>query len=314
MIGALLTETLALFLVTLLIWLLLLTLRMPRWPMGLLIGLVFAGATLTKAVLLPFAGAIVLCILLASPYRMGKACAAAFLVTVTVAIAPWTIRNYEVTGEVLPVSTGSGVVFWMGNYPGNYDARLYASDRITAWPELPFDLRDAVQGMSEVERDRYLKEVAVGYMKANPLRAAIICLHKFSDLWLGNLGANTGLWPTGHRPLLAFGSFGIPAACLLLAPVFFLAIVGILSTDRLCRRLALPVFVLLMYWTATYVVIIVQGPRFALPVYPYVLGFAAIAVIAFWDRVANWGHVTGSRAKANRGWGGVPPRWLGRAD
>lgn len=285
MIAMLLTETLALFLVSLLIWLLLLTLQRPRWRMGLLIGVVFASATLTKAALLPFAAAIIVCILLADPRRRGLACATTFLLTLVVAMTPWTIRNYQITGAIQPVSTGSGLAFWMGNYPGNYGSGMYATNRMVGFPQLPFELRDAVQGLSEVERDRYLKDVAMGYIKEDPSRAAIICLYKFSDLWLGNLGANTGCWAPGRRPLLALGHFAIPAQSLLLVPVFLLAIVGVLATDRLSRRLALPVFLLFFFWTSAYVVLISAGWRYTLPVYPYVLGFAAIAVVAIWDRL-----------------------------
>jgi hypothetical protein len=52
------------------------------------------------------------------------ACAAAIVV-----ISPWTIRNYEAFGQLIPVRTGTGVQFWVGNAPvseGWLNAKAFA--------------------------------------------------------------------------------------------------------------------------------------------------------------------------------------------
>jgi len=52
------------------------------------------------------------------------ACAACLVV-----ISPWTIRNYEQFGRLIPVRTGSGIQFWIGNAPvsqGWLDAKAFA--------------------------------------------------------------------------------------------------------------------------------------------------------------------------------------------
>ena len=52
------------------------------------------------------------------------ACAAAIVV-----ISPWTIRNYEAFGQLIPVRTGTGVQFWIGNAPvsgGWLNAKAFA--------------------------------------------------------------------------------------------------------------------------------------------------------------------------------------------
>jgi len=41
--------------------------------------------------------------------------AAVLLVGAIIVIAPWTIRNYVVSGEFVPVATGGGYSFWIGN-------------------------------------------------------------------------------------------------------------------------------------------------------------------------------------------------------
>ncbi len=288
MVARLLTETLALFLISLLVWLILRAMVAPRWPLVVLVGLVFAGATLTKATLQPFAAAIVLCLLLVKPRRVGMSAAATFIATVVIVMTPWTARNFRVTGAVLPVSTGAGVIFWMGNYPGNYDERRYATNRMVEFPQLPFELRDAVQGMTELQRDHYLKQIAVGYIREDPLRAITIFLRKFSDLWLGNLGANPSIWPTGRRPLFAAGKFGIGPRSLVLTPVFCLAVIGVVLMGSASRRRALPVLLLLACFTASHVATLaISRGRYALPVYPCVLGFAAIGAARLWHRFAH---------------------------
>jgi len=48
-----------------------------------------------------------------SRWRLAAVACAASLVV----ISPWTIRNYEAFGRLIPVRTGTGVQFWIGNAP-----------------------------------------------------------------------------------------------------------------------------------------------------------------------------------------------------
>ena len=60
-----------------------------------------------------------------SRWRLAAvACAASIVV-----ISPWTIRNYEAFGQLIPVRTGTGVQFWIGNAPvseGWLNAKAFA--------------------------------------------------------------------------------------------------------------------------------------------------------------------------------------------
>lgn len=67
---------------------------------------------------------------------------------------PWSMRNQQVFGERVMVSTNFGPNFWMGNNP--------ASDG--GYMELPVE----VIGMGEIERNDYLKEQAKEYIRHNP--------------------------------------------------------------------------------------------------------------------------------------------------
>jgi hypothetical protein len=60
-----------------------------------------------------------------SRWRFAAVACAACLVV----ISPWTIRNYEAFGRLIPVRTGSGVQFWIGNAPvseGWLNAKAFA--------------------------------------------------------------------------------------------------------------------------------------------------------------------------------------------
>ena len=55
--------------------------------------------------------------------------AAVTCVACLVVISPWTIRNYEAFGRLIPIRTGSGIQFWIGNAPvseGWLDAKAFA--------------------------------------------------------------------------------------------------------------------------------------------------------------------------------------------
>ena len=202
-------------------------------------------------------------------------------------MTPWTARNYRVTGAFLPVSTGAGTAFWLGNYPGNYGYDPYDTTRVNdLWLYLPVDLSNAVRGMSEIQQDQYLASTAMGYIREDPVRAIGICAHKLSILWLGGLGEYAGRRHPGQSFLLPFlisARFSVPLRCLFACPVFFLSILGAWLAGRVARYRALPVFLLLVFWTAAYVAFYAE-PRYAAAVSPYEWGFAAIAVVHIWDR------------------------------
>ena len=278
-VPSLLTEGLTLFLVVLFLLGLARTTAKPVWWKSMALGLVFAAATLTKAVLLPFAGVAAICLLaLTRERRCGLRQALVYLATVAVCIAPWTWRNWHVTGAFLPISTGGGFNFWFGNCPGNFDSRLSASNRSKTWPYMPLDLETAIQGMTEVQRDSYLKRLTLDEMRRNPGLALKNFCHKFSVLWLGNVGADPSTYAAGTRPLLTLGRFTVPKKSLLNCPIFALGLMGIWMLTPSQRRRALPVLLLLGWFTFIYVIIIAEF-RYVTPVFPCLLGFAAIPMV-----------------------------------
>ncbi len=106
-------------------------------PIGLLIPLLIAASLAVRSGrAVRCAGLLAVCIL-----------------TMLACIAPWTYRNYLVTGQFVLISTNGGTNTWMGNNP----------DTSGYYHKLP----PSVDGMSEVERNRVLGREAREYIASD---------------------------------------------------------------------------------------------------------------------------------------------------
>jgi 4-amino-4-deoxy-L-arabinose transferase-like glycosyltransferase len=100
-VGDLYMETTLTFLCTLTVWCAVRFHRDPTVPNGVLLGAVGMITTLTKGVMLPYLALFTaISFVLALRERSGRAVAAAVAIgiTMTLVLAPWTYRNYRVTG------------------------------------------------------------------------------------------------------------------------------------------------------------------------------------------------------------------------
>jgi len=128
---------------------------MPALPRWIITGLSLAAASYIRplAMVLFVLFYIPDLLILGRKSRFLPAC----LVTgaaMLLAIAPWAYRNYLVFDHLVPISTNGGSNFWMGNNPetgGGY-MRL---------PQLEIE--------NEVDRDNKLKDIAIEYIKKEPL-------------------------------------------------------------------------------------------------------------------------------------------------
>jgi hypothetical protein len=85
---------------------------------SLLYGLALAGLALVRAALLPFAF-VAVCWFLLRCRRLNRGWLCALLAFLGFAngLAPWTIRNLQVLGELLPVVDSTCLHLWVGNNP-----------------------------------------------------------------------------------------------------------------------------------------------------------------------------------------------------
>jgi 4-amino-4-deoxy-L-arabinose transferase-like glycosyltransferase len=133
---------------------------------------------------------------------------ALFLSTFYLVLLPWGLRNWLSLNHFTITSTTPGVNLWKGNNPAT--ARFYPSldvdelnDLLETPPDEPgwWDPLRIVPTLSEVERDAYLRQVALNYITAHPDIFFQVGLVKLYSLWAPHyvpLGSGDLVWtPTG---------------------------------------------------------------------------------------------------------------------
>ena len=267
--GDVMTEILAAAVLAPALWYLTVSIRSPAVGRCVAAGVLIGIGALTKAVVLPFAVVAALMVALSGPgdrlRRIGWG--AMVLAACVMVVAPWSIRNYRVSGAFVPVCSGGGYNFWIGNWPPMYTSRW-------EWNKFPPPLDRMLKGKSEVEVDRILMNDAVRYVRQDPLRAVGLCLRKFSSLWLGSLGADPR---SAGNPIPHIRGFGIPKRSFFHVPLFVAAVAGWIMLSKTARARGKAMMALLITWTVLYSAIWAL-PRYAAPVTFYEILLAAIAL------------------------------------
>jgi hypothetical protein len=154
-------ETLAIFCVSLAI------LFLCRFPYRLLGGLGASVALIVSVYLKPtflvFAIALpfVFAVRWIFKYNLNKAARAFFLlISVMLALlAPWTARNLLVMNAFIPLTTSNGCGLYAGNNPQADGGSV-------------FDKPWVLPGMSEIDSDRVFTQLAIDWIKSNPVQFA----------------------------------------------------------------------------------------------------------------------------------------------
>ncbi len=256
--GAVLTETLFIFLLSLIM----LSLSGKRFAWA---GFVFGLGILCRSELIVF-----LIVSLAGMFIVmpAKDAIRRSLVTAAIALAvlaPWMIRNYRVFGEFVPLTTMSGYTFYEGNNPHNP----------TGGPggALPFP---DTRGMGETEKDRFLRHEAIAAIRANPGRMPALWWSKFKRLWNVRLNTDNPAYASRLTVLASVISF---------APVLALFLLGLVLSWPLRREL-IYIYLLVLHTTAANLAF-VSSLRYRLPLEPFMIIVASYAVVAVWRNVAR---------------------------
>lgn len=264
--GQLLTESLYLFLGTLLLLCLLSGLDHRREIFWLYAGFLGGLALLCRATILAFLpfmfGAIFWLNRRYRPLRsLGLTLFGIFLV-----VTPWMVRNYIIHDSWV-LSTQAGLDFYMGSNPMNQTGgSIYGIDYI--WPE-------EIKGMNELEADRYLFKKGIAFAKEHPGRYGWLAIQKFLRLWRW-----TPYWTSGYTQLIYQ-----TVSFVFNAPLILLLIPGmILSRKGKVGVLFLYLFIfsttlLHMAWNSSM--------RFQLPMMPYVTIFSSYAFLEGWKRLGH---------------------------
>jgi 4-amino-4-deoxy-L-arabinose transferase-like glycosyltransferase len=186
-------------------------------------------------------------------------------------IAPWTIRNYLVLKEVVPVATPSSVFL-----QGSHEDFFTIDGKIKGFPKYFSELEG--RGISRpppdagpVQRDRYLFRAGLENYKiraeTDPLSIIPFMLTKFGRTWYAT---ETGR----NHAIILFANI----------PLYILAVVGVISIFRQ-RQAPRSIWILLFviaYFAALHTVSLPLF-RYVLPVMPYVIVLASAGVLVCFE-------------------------------
>ncbi len=247
------------------------------------VGIVLGITCLTNGSLVLVAPALALWIVASGAARSSAIRhAGVMLVGCAVSIAPATVHNYRVCGELIPISAHSGLTLRHGNAPGANGTYLAASgvaaDKTTQHLDT-FRIYEHETGRTATWRavDRFYANLAVGFWRDDPVRAAKLALRKaywflsarhYGDIHVPTLEAASGLDKLWHLA---------PLATPFLLPLAIIAAAGWLRRWRTCGvelvMLVIPWLVVVVFW---------YTPRYRLPAVP------VIAVGAAWVLQQAW--------------------------
>jgi len=163
----LLSENLSLFLLLLILCVAILYFRTSQIIWMIVFGVLCALSTLVRGanLLLPIALAAGLLITRFRNWKLLIAPLAVMTVVFVLTLLPWTIRNYRVFHEFVPIATQDGLALYGSYWPPQQNGK-----RI--WGSLPLDGDPAVLAASqtgnEVSASRYLQRVTLERLRENP--------------------------------------------------------------------------------------------------------------------------------------------------
>lgn len=251
------------------------------WIWVLASGLVFGLATLTKPQVVFLPGFLVL---LQIAFRKKEVnfrdCilkGIAIYLMMAVVLVPWAVRNSQVFGEVVLISTNGGATLLTGNNP-SADGSYVENDPLVA--QRDFSVAD------QVEADRRAKELALNWIKNHPGKFVELIPLKVWHLWAKNGEIEWG-YQSGYQDYeqyrYIFRSLRWANQIfygLLLAGSLGAAVLLIRDGRGVAWPWVLIGYCLMIYLTLISIVFSGQS-RFHFPVMPWIIMYAAWAVIMF---------------------------------
>jgi len=186
-------------------------------------------------------------------------------------IAPWTVRNYLVLKEIVPVATASSVFL-----QGSHEDFLTIDGKIRGFPKYFSELEGRglsapPPGAGPVLLDRYMFRAGLENYKiraeTDPLSFIPFMLRKFGRMWYATESGR-------YHAIILFANL----------PLYILAIVGIISLFRQ-RRAPRSIWILLFiiaYFAALHWISLPLF-RYVLPIMAYVIVFASMGILVCFE-------------------------------
>jgi 4-amino-4-deoxy-L-arabinose transferase-like glycosyltransferase len=262
---------------------------------GIAIGIAALCRPVSLA-LLPFAVLFVVLSYRGSALRRVAYVMALMLVTF-LTVLPWTLRNHSQYGRFLMVSTGGGLFLWKGN---NELARGDTADRYLepgvgdVWMSRLTQLEPGrrsilirkydivqrdVEGLDEIDRDRYLQTLALAFIAQHPAQFLGLFVRKIWTLYTAFTEVrpeNEELVNKKTRTVFSF----------IFYPLLLLGLFGTLATLNEWRKY-LVLYVPIVSLTFAYA-LLAAASRFRIPLEPFIIVFASHGVLILWGRFRHF--------------------------
>src|SRR5271154_7309069 len=191
--------------------------------------------------------------------------AAAAVAIIILCCIPWTIRNYRVFHQFVPLRSVLGLQLWLGNNDQTQD--IFRGDLHPIYNSVE---REKYIALGEIAYMQQKKQEAVAYMLSHPAREAHLILYRAISIWCGGtpypLVDFIGTPSLRFRTVLAFN---------VIAALGTLCGIIILIRERSPFSMPIAAFPLIYPW-AYYLTLAL--PRYRLPIDPIVMLLLAISI------------------------------------
>lgn len=286
------SEALLTLLVSLWLWATVLCGRSPSRHRYAFLGIAAGLSILCKPVVLVLALFLVGLIWIGTDHLLQKmAYAVVYGATCAVLVLPWSVRNYIMLHQFIPVSSGMGVGLWMGSDPVSRGSWPMAPEReLAIWESAGITPLPYAYAMYDAQIDQLLREKGLNRISADPVGYVGLTLTRVWDFWIGNsfyLVNDEGELAQGFRTDTAARGWVVASYSLLkrllFMPGFIVIAIYSVWVHRERWRDLLPLYMFPIGLTAGYVPFTVEAGRYALPVLPCLMVLAVALIVHRWD-------------------------------
>jgi 4-amino-4-deoxy-L-arabinose transferase-like glycosyltransferase len=240
--GRMVIETVSVLLFTLIVFCVLRLLSKPSPMRAIVAGIATGLAVLCKSTYLPFVFLIPILLYFSRPRRIPVAHASIVLALSLVTIAPWVIRNHEVSGRWGIVQALTGYNFYVGDRfverylesPLGYAAIIAHIDFSKMDEGLPEQISQARGARREVLQDEWLLSLSLKRYLKDP------------GFLIAKIAANAAMfWTLGSAPMVSIFTMTLQLPLLFF---FIRSTVRLIRRDGLFCHACLPVFLVAAYF------------------------------------------------------------------
>jgi len=203
-----------------------------------------------------------------------------------IVLIPWTVRNRDIHGRIVPVTTQFGVNFWIGNNPHATGTDYY---EVTSIEEGSFvimtetlseDTQKRLATMSEIERSRFFFDQGIQFIQQNPPKFLSLLFKKASIYWwFAPSEINASIDVAQYRTVYII--FYLPMLLLGLLGIVISLVTPLLKNTSL-------IILTMFFISTTYIVTHVGLMRYRVPLEVYLLMFACFAIVVIADSIAKY--------------------------